>query len=686
MHTLYLYAYIHYMNTSSLKKYFINPISNLTPVEWAEKNRVLTKDITPWPGKMDYRRTPYIKEIANSIMPTEPGQIFTIMKGSQLGISIAGLFTMMGWVIAESPANMLFIVNDDAGLRKAMEGPVDQMINGAGIGHLIKAQNVRGGRNQKTGDTTKGKAFPGGNLYTWSGQTVGKLAQISIKYGFYDEVERYKLADKDSGHFFSLIEKRHRAFSDSKKLYFISTPETKQTSRIEPLYLKGDQRKYHVPCKCCGEMIPLEWHIDVEHLNKKCGVIFERDDTGKLIKESVRYRCQKCGGEWAQTHIYDCYDEDSCEWIPTSTPVDEKYRSYHISALYAPAGMDDWKILAQRWCEIHPLNGSVKIEELKTFINQDLGQTWEAQSQSIKTNRLFKNTFNYDIGTIPIQLSKQHGNGGIILLTCAIDLNGKIDDARLDYEIRAWSENESSYSIDHGSFGTFQRSKTVRSGQSKKYHEKDELREKWTYRPGHYNNVWDVFYKQILMKDFPTDKGGSMKVGFCGVDTGHFTQYAYDFTNKYFPRTIGLKGPSDNKYSKFDNNKSLFRQSSEVKNLFLPEINKIKDNLSRRIELVWDEDLEVPQPAGFINFPNPDNGKYTMKGYFKDYEGEKRDFEMNDAGTAIGSRWVKKHSSSSNHFFDCAVYNDAVKEIAVNLICKEAKVPISWSNFVNLFK
>jgi phage terminase large subunit GpA-like protein len=670
----------------TLKKYFLNQISNLSPVEWAEKNRILTKDITPWPGPMNYGRTPYLKEIANSIMQSDPGQVFAIMKGSQIGFSIGGIFTMLGWIIAESPANTLFIVNDDEGLKRAMQGPVDQMINSSGIGHLIKAQNIRSGRNQKTGDTIKGKSFPDGNLYTWSGQSIGKLAQISVKYGLYDEVERYKLADKDSGNFFSLIEKRHRAFKDTKKLYFISTPEIKQTSRIEPLYLRGDQRKYHVPCKACGEMIPLEWHLDVEHLNKKAGVTFEREPNGTLIKESVKYTCQKCGESWPQTHVYDCYDDDLCKWIPTAEPIDEIYRSYHISALYAPAGMDDWVILAKRWCEIHPVNKPIRIEELKAFINQDLGQTWEAQSKSIKINQFAKNTFNYDIGTVPVNLSKEHGNGEIVLLTCAVDLNGKLEDARLDYEVKAWCENGSSYSIDHGSIGTFQRSKSIRSGQSARHKEEEENRVKWTYLHGHKNNVWDEFYTSVMAVQYIKDSGGKMPLAFTGIDIGFAKEQAMEFVNKHAPKTVGLKGPSDNKYIKFDSDKTLFRKSKEIANLYLPEVNRIKDNLSQRIELTWDEDTGIEQPDGFINFPNPDGEKYTMKSYFSQYEGEKRDIELNDAATAIGSRWVKKHSSSVNHFWDCAVYNEAMKEIVTDLICRAAKVPVSWQNFIALIK
>lgn len=673
-------------NTESLKKYFLNPISNLTPVDWAEKNRVLTKDITPWPGPMKYNRTPYLKEIANSIMAEDPSRVIVVMKGSQIGFSIGGIFTMMGWVISESPSNILFVVNDDEGLRRAMQGPVDQMINSSGISHLIKAQNIRGGRNQKTGDTIKGKSFPNGNLYTWSGQSIGKLGQISVKYGFYDEVERYKLADKDSGHFYSLIEKRHRAFKDTKKLYLISTPEIKQTSRIEPLYLKGDQRKFHIPCKKCGEMIPLEWSIDVEELNIKAGVTFDRNKDGSLNKGSVMYTCQKCGKKWPQTHVYDCYDDDLGKWLPTSIPVDEMYRSYHISALYAPAGMDDWVTLAQRWCEIHPIGGAVKIEELKTFINQDLGQTWEARGIEVETKMLMRNTRSYDIQVVPNALSQQDGNGSIVIVTCAIDLNGKEDDARLDYEILAWSETGSSYSIDHGSIGTFERSKAIRSGQSRKYAQEDEDRVKWTYQVNMPNNVWDEFERVVMGLKLISDDGSrSYQIVLHGLDTGHFTKHAYSFADRK-QNVIKLKGKVDNKFTKHDGTKHFYTKSTKINKLYHVEGDLIKNELFQEMQLEWNEDIGVDQPDGYMNFPKPDGEKYMYKSYFREYEGEKMEAEMNDSGTAVGFRWVKKHSSSINHFWDCRVYNKCVKEIFTEMFCRAAKMPISWANLVAALK
>lgn len=674
-------------------------IAYLSPVEWGEKNRILSKKDSRFHGPLSFKLTPYLIKIANSFMPNRSAQIISVMKGSQIGFSSAGIYTMLGWIIGESPANTLFITENDTKLKDQMQGPIDQMINSSGLANKVGTHNLRereakGRRKKATGDTLTGIDFGDGFLYTLSGQTIASLSSWNIKYGIYDEVERWKGNYKSAGDFMGLVEPRHKSYGNDRKLLFGSTPEIKQTSNIEPLYLLGDQQKYHIPCKHCGEMIELVWHKEVNGVS--AGVYYERESNGKFIEGSAMYVCQKCGNHFHESHKYDMYEETYlaykngselvCDWIATAKAESHIYESYQIGAQYAPPGFYSWNDMARNWCSIHPIGQPPRVKKLQAFYNQELGLTWEEMGKSVSISQLSRNTFNYEIGTIPTQLCQTHGNGMIVLLTCAVDLNGKLDDARLDWEVRAWCENGSSYSIDHGSIGTFQRSKTVRSGQSERYAQEDAERVKWTYQHGYTNNVWDQFYIDVMERKFPTEDNGFMKVVFHGIDTGHFTRQAYEFTNKYAPRTIGLKGPSDNKYTKFDGNRSLFQQSKEIANLYFPSINRIKDNLSDKIELPWDENSGADQPEGFMNFPYPQGEKYTMKHYFSDFEGEKREIELNSSATAIGSRWVKKHTSSSNHFWDVAVYNEAVKEIVTHLLCKERKVPVSWENYVAMFK
>ena len=207
----------------------------------------------------------------------------------------------------------------------------------------------------------------------------------------------------------------------------------------------GDQRRFHVPCPRCGEFIPLYWTVDVD--GEKAGIFFKTDDQGKLEEGSVGYICQKCAGFFTDSHKYEMNLAGS--WKPMVKPSETGYYSYHISSLYAPPGMYDWEHYARKWIEANPLDGAVNTPQLRTFYNTVLGETWEDQGEAPKATSLSMNTRGYEVGEIPETLSMNDGNGRIILITCGSDLNGIIDDARLDYEIVGWSESGASYSIRH---------------------------------------------------------------------------------------------------------------------------------------------------------------------------------------------------------------------------------------------
>ena len=55
---------------------------------------------------------------------------------------------------------------------------------------------------------------------------------------------------------------------------------------------------------------------------------------------------------------------------------------------------------------------------------------------------------------------------------------------------------------------------------------------------------------------------------------------------------------------------------------------------------------------------------------------------MDAMGKPIGFIWEKKSSNSANHFFDCRIYNLAIREIASDRVCKEIGLEIhNWHNY-----
>jgi len=650
-------------------------ISDIKPSDWTEQNMIMAK---PFPGPFKYNRTPYTREIIDCLSQSHPARTVAIMKGAQVGFSSGVIYPGVGWIIKNNPGNTLITVGAPDLIEKSME-KLDLMIDSCGLRSYIKPQ-VQRNRANKSGDTNFKKEFPQGYVSIISANNHKGLRQIDLQTGFFDDFESVKSSSKESGSTRKLLEQRFAAYADTHKIFYISTPERKETSNIEPAYLLGDQRKYLIPCPCCAEFIELKWSVPVENSDGKMGgITWELNEEGKLISESVGYTCQKCGGFFNDKNKHELLNLGF--WKPTAEPSKLGYYSYHINSLYAPLGMYDWEHYINDFIECHPV-GQPRNEDLyKTFVNVCLGETYEEPGQSIKPNQLQLNIRNYEIGIIPENQSIADGNGKIVMLTCAADLGGRVaginseyDDVRLDYEVIAHSESGSTYSIRHGSLGTFI------ANQSWKKKE-DITREMWSYDISKTNNIWKEF-DHILGAEYMRDSGGKMKISITGIDTGFAEAQVFNYIDRSNFNIVGLKGDKEDKYVSMLIEQSSFKVSVSRPNLFMVRVGQLKDKLMARINFKWQKGSDEPQPPGYLNFPLPSGGAYGYENYFLHYEAEHRILDKN--GNFI---WAKKTAGSQNHHFDVNIYNTAVKDILMNKIFKELKLDIktmTWTNFANL--
>lgn len=652
-------------------------VSNIKPSDWVEQNRVMTPDVSPIPGRFSYDNSPYIKELIDCLATDHPAKIVAVMKGAQIGFSTGLIEGGIGWIISQNPGNIMFNVGHDELVEEAIT-KVDRMIDACGIRHLIRP-SVKRAKNMKTGDTNRRKEFPNG--YLVCGVPNHKLYRNrSIQYGFIDDFEAAKGKTKQAGDTTQMIEQRFAAYKYKMKLFYISTPELKQGSNIEPVYELGDKRKYFIPCPCCGEFIDLHWSIKVENSEEMGGITWKLDENNRIVPGSVGYVCQKCGDFFKDTNKDELLRKG--EWRPTDIPKREGYYSYQISSLYAPTYMYDWGDYVEKYLMACPPGQPINEDLYKTFINLCLGETYEEVTHSPKANRLQMNIRNYEVGTIPDSISMADGNGKIMLLTCACDLNGVVDDARLDYEIVGWSESGASYGITHGSIGTF----VIREGAKK---EKPD-RPRWTYDHHRANSVWFEMDK-ILDTIFTSDVGGrKMKVFFTGVDTGHYSEYAYPYVDNNNRFITCLKGDSEVylKVNPVGINQSMrsFKIGQERTNLYLVKGNKVKDDLSARIGLSWSEG-DGKQPPGFMNFPSPSGGKYQFKNYFQHYESEHKIPKKDALGMVTGMRWEKRNTIVQNHFWDVCCYNMVLVEIYMHILGVEnGRKDFTWKEYCDEVK
>ena len=635
-------------------------ISDIKPSEWVQQNVVMGK---PFPGPFSYNRTPYCREIIDRFANDNPMKWIAIKKGAQIGLSAGVLIPCLLWMIKNDPSNSYFLVGSPDLIEKATE-KLDIGIDNAGLRPYIKPQ-VQRKRAQKSGDTNTKKEFAGGYIHIGSANNHKDIRDVSLKYGLFDDFESVKSKSKESGSTRKLLEQRFAAYEDSHKICYCSTPELDENSNIKEAYLLGDQRKYFIPCPCCGVMI--DWHWTITKGDITGGVTWKLDEKGKVISDTVGYVCQECGGFFDDKNKNELLNLGV--WQPTAEPSKPGYYSYHISSLYAPIGMYGWEHYVNDWIEANPVGQPRKEDLYKTFVNVVLGETYETPAEELSATELQMNIRDYEIGVIPERMSENDGNGAIVFVTLGADMNGKPDDARLDYEIVAWSESGASYSINHGSIGTFIPREGVNGVD----------RERWTYQHGMERSVWTEL-DRIINEPIPTDSGHLMQIMTSGIDCGYLRDYAYQYIDSKDFTIVGLKGKDTDKFTMNLKDAKSFKQSLEKPNLYMVETNLTKERLASKMRLKWNDKLNVPQPSGFMNFPIPSGGKYLFNNYFSHYEAEHRILDKTNT-----FKWEKKNDMVQNHLFDCRLYAGVVGEIMVARVFKELKIVNgTWKNYCDI--
>ena len=99
-----------------------------SPSEYAEKYLTLTSEVSTVTGKFKYSRTPYLREIVDTMSPYHPSKVIAIMKSSQCGFSSGVLINGIIWMIANNPGNCLALSANDELSKEMIESRLDQAI------------------------------------------------------------------------------------------------------------------------------------------------------------------------------------------------------------------------------------------------------------------------------------------------------------------------------------------------------------------------------------------------------------------------------------------------------------------------------------------------------------------------------------------------------------------------------
>ena len=385
----------------------LRPDPVLTVSEWADENRMLPSRASAEPGPWRTSRTPYLREIMDTLSVVDPTEMIVVMKGAQIGGTECGN-NWLGYIIHHAPGPMLFVQPTVEMAKRTSKQRIGPMIEEC----PALAERVLPARSRDSGNTVLSKEFAGGLLVLTGANSAVGLRSMPVRYLFLDEVDGYEADVDGEGDPVELAIKRTLTYSRNRKVLIVSTPTVKGISRVEAAFERSDQRYYNVPCPHCENMAPILWR----------NIRWPKDEP-----EGAALYCEECGGEIPE-RLKDRLLADG-RWIPTVEDAD--IRGYHLSGLYSPLGWYSWADAAGDFLRAKK-HGP---EGLKTWTNTVLGETWEDQGDSVEDVTLLARRQSYP-APVPADA---------LILTAGID----VQNDRLELEVVGWGMGEESWGIEY---------------------------------------------------------------------------------------------------------------------------------------------------------------------------------------------------------------------------------------------
>lgn len=346
----------------------LRPDPVLTVSQWADEHRQLSAEASSEPGQWRTSRAPYLREIMDRLSPSDPTQSITVMKGARLGLSEAGN-NWLGFIMHHAPGPILMVYPTFDIAKRVSKVRINHMINSS----PVLRDRVAEARSRDASNTILYKEFQGGQLVMIGAKSANSMRELTVRYIYADEIDGYDPEILREGNTLSLIERRADTFTYKRKVFKPSTPTEEGNSIIKGEYLRGDQRRYFIPCPACGHMDYLTWQ-GRDWLRDEAGATHHSIGYDNDDQSTAHMVCSGCFERVAEG--WKTWMLERGEWRPTAEATEPYTVSYHISSLYAPTGFDSWARAVGAWLEAQKDES-----KLRVFVNQTLGETYEDRSE-----------------------------------------------------------------------------------------------------------------------------------------------------------------------------------------------------------------------------------------------------------------------------------------------------------------
>lgn len=577
------------------------PPPDLRVSEWSDLHSYLSSEDSALPGKWNTANAEFQRGIMDAY--NEDGiERIVVESSTQIG-KTSILRNILGYIIDNDPRPCMMVQPTVAMAESFSTDRFEPFIRDTPRMH----GKFKSNKTKDSGNKILHKKFPGGSIVFTGSESPSSLASRPMSVLLLDEIDRWPKTVGVEGDPLELVIRRTSNFWN-RKIFIFSTPTT-QYSKIHSEYLKSDQRKYFLSCPHCKKeflfLFPsLKWTVD---------------DQDRII--DIHFECPECG-----VHIEERQKNDLIlkgQWIATAKG-NGKTAGFWINALYSP--WISWEEIIETF-----LNAKKDKELLKVFVNTFLAEVFEDTGDAPDYLHIYARREFYRRSAIP--------SADILFLTAAVD----VQDKRFEVEIKGWTRNHESYSIDHLIF-------ECDTADLESYH----------------------YLNDVLNKQFAHPFGRSIAVAGLAIDTGgHSTHATYMWVRSQNPqRVFAIKGATLDSVLGLPRSVDIDFRGHKIANgvRYWPVgVSQLKAELYSRLRLNKKEDGTFP--FGYYHFPD------YPEDFFKQLTAES--MVLSIVRGVYRYDWRKHYER--NEALDLSVYNRAV----VLILGMERLTEVQWDQLTN---
>lgn len=363
------------------------PRPRVRTVEWAD-GRVAAPP--PVKGSLRFDLFPYMKEPLDCLDDPEV-EVVALQFGSRLG-KTTGVQAWLLNKVKHDPHNAIWGEPDDGSLRRVFRRTW-QMIDGTPeLAEAALPRHLRSNAELRFQDCLIHGAYSGSPAT--AADLAAPLGAVLNECDKYSHRRRLDADGEDAGEadFADLLIERTKGCPGSKVI-FISTPTVKGRSRIEAERLRGDRRRFYVPCTFCNAFQVLK----TGRARDEVGGIKWTGKTPEAARDTAWYECEACRKKILDEHRYGMINDG--RWVKEGQRIDRRGRltgkplvASNRRATFGPLGTHysllfdvTWGRIAAKFLEAvrDPLK-----KGLRNFVNSWEGDVWDPVPVTVQPHEI----------------------------------------------------------------------------------------------------------------------------------------------------------------------------------------------------------------------------------------------------------------------------------------------------------